>query len=91
MSIFLNISLFKSHEVTSTQGKKPKSSSILLLSAGLILVVLLVMYGGISYTEGVMVMKQYSACRDKIIAYEKQGFHTGSEEFKLALSFCDMK
>ena len=66
MSILLNISVLKSHEITKTQGEKPKSSSI-LLSMGIILGILLVMYDGISYTEDVM--KQYSACRDKIIAY----------------------
>ena len=77
MSILLNNSLLWSHEVrvTNTKGEKPKSSWI--------------MYGGISYTEGVI--KEGSVCENKIIAYQSQGFYTGSDEFKSALSFCDFK
>ena len=77
MSILLNNSLLWSHEVRLTykKGEKPKSSWII--------------YCGISYTEGVI--KEGSVCRDKIIAYQSQGFYTGSDEFKSALSFCDFK
>jgi hypothetical protein len=77
MSILLNNSLLWSHEVrvTNTKGEKPKSSWI--------------MYCGISYTEGVI--KEGSVCENKIIAYQSQGFYTGSDEFKSALSFCDFK
>ena len=77
MSILLNNSLLWSHEVrvTNTKSEKPKSSWII--------------YCGISYTEGVI--KVGSVCRDKIIAYQSQGFYTGSDEFKSALSICDFK
>jgi|GEM_PF-1017938 hypothetical protein len=77
MSNLLNNSLLWSHEVrvTNTKGQKAKSSWI--------------MYCGISYTEGLI--KKGSVCRDKIIAYQSQGFYTGSDEFKSALSFCDFK
>jgi hypothetical protein len=49
----------------------------------------LLMYAGISYTEGMM--KQYSTCRDKIVGYEQRGIYTSPEEFRLVLSFCDSK
>jgi len=48
--------------------------------------IILLMYAGISYTEGTM--KQYSTCRDKIIGFEQRGMYPSAEEFKLALSFC---
>ena len=77
MSNLLNNSLLWSHEVrvTNTKGEKPKSSWI--------------MYCGISYTEGVI--KEGPVCEDKIIDYQSQGFYTGSDEFKSALSFCVFK
>jgi hypothetical protein len=34
-------------------------------------------------------MKQYSACRDKIIGFEQRGMYASPGEFRLALSFCD--
>jgi hypothetical protein len=43
-------------------------------------------FAGISYTEATM--KEYSACRDKIIGYEQLGVYTSPEAFRLALSFC---
>jgi hypothetical protein len=50
---------------------------------------MLLMYAGIMYTESTM--KQYSACRDKIIGYEQSGIYTSPDQFKLALSYCDSK
>ena len=49
--------------------------------------VILMMYAGLSFTEGMM--KQYSACRDKIVGYEKRGIFTSQDKYRLALSFCD--
>lgn len=49
--------------------------------------IILLMYAGQSFTEGMM--KQYSACRDKIVRYEQRGIYTSPDEFRLALSFCD--
>ena len=51
--------------------------------------IILLMYAGIWYSESIM--KQYSACRDKIIAFEPRGFYDSSDEFRLSLSFCDTK
>jgi len=47
------------------------------------------MYAGLSYADGMM--KQYSACRDKIIGYEQSGIYKSPEEFRLALTSCDSK
>jgi hypothetical protein len=51
--------------------------------------IMLLMIAGISYTEAGM--KQYSACRDKIIGYEQSGVYTSPDEFRLALSFCALE
>jgi hypothetical protein len=50
---------------------------------------MLLMYAGIMYTESTM--KQYSACRDKIIGYEQSGIYTSPDQFKLVLSYCESK
>jgi hypothetical protein len=51
--------------------------------------IMLLMIAGISYTEAAM--KEYSACRDKIIGYEQSGMYTNPDQFRLALSSCDAK
>jgi hypothetical protein len=40
------------------------------------------------YTEG---LRQFSSCRDKIVGYEQEGMYGDTEQFKLALSYCDSK
>ena len=45
------------------------------------------MYVGILFTDSSM--KAYSTCREKIVGYEERGLYTGTEQFKLALSYCD--
>jgi hypothetical protein len=76
-------------EITKSKHAEPKTSFILLVSVAITMAIILLMYAGISYTEGSM--KQYSTCRDKIIGYEQRGIYTSPEEFRLALSFCDSK
>ena len=88
MSVTLDTLLLRTKEVTSKHGE-PKTSSILLISAAITMAIILMMYAGLSFTEGMM--KQYSACRDKIVGYEQRGIFTSQEEFRLALSFCDSK
>ncbi|HEY7228400.1 MAG TPA: hypothetical protein VH481_09770, partial [Nitrososphaeraceae archaeon] len=66
-----------------------KTSSILLISVAITLAIVLLMYAGLTYTEGAM--KQYSACRDKIVGYEQSGMYTSPDQFRLALSFCEGK
>ena len=87
MSIILDSLLLRTKEITKSKRGEPKTSSILLISAALIMAIILLMYAGISYTEEMM--KQYSTCRDKIIGFEHRGIYPSLGEFRLALSFCD--
>jgi hypothetical protein len=61
----------------------------LLISAAITMAIILMMYAGLSFTEGMM--KQYSACRDKIVGYERHGMYPTPAEFRLGLSFCEPK
>jgi len=78
----------RTKEVRSKHGE-PKTSSILLISAAITMAIILMMYAGLSFTEGMM--KQYSACRDKIVGYEQHGMYPTLGEFRLGLSFCEPK
>ena len=89
MSIILDTPLVRQREIAKLKHGEPKTSAILLISVAITMAIVLLMYAGLSYTEGMM--KQYSACRDKIIGYEQSGIYTSPEEFRLALSFCDSK
>jgi hypothetical protein len=89
MSNTLNNPILRSHEITKSKHKQPKTSSILLISLALTMTIILMMYAGIWYSENIM--EQYSACRDKIIGFEQRGFYESPEQFNLALSFCDTK
>jgi hypothetical protein len=89
MNIILDTLLLRTKGITKSKHKEPKTSSILLISVGITIAIVLVMYAGLSYTDGMM--KQYSACRDKIIGYEQSGIYKSQEEFKLALTSCDSK
>jgi hypothetical protein len=87
LSIILDSLLLRTKEITKSKHGEPKTSSILLVSVAIMMAIILLMYGGISYTEETM--KQYSMCRDKIVGHGLHGMYPSSEEFKLALSFCD--
>lgn len=89
MSIILEAPVKKTGLTTKSMHGEPKTSLILLSSAAIVMAVLLLMYVGILYTEGMM--KGYSDCRDKIIGFEQNGLYTSTEQFKLALSYCDGK
>ena len=89
MSIILDTPLLRPHEFAKSKHREPNTSSILLISVAVTMAILLLIYAGISYTEGMM--KQYSACRDKIIGYEQSGIYKSPEEFRLALTSCDSK
>jgi hypothetical protein len=86
MSVILDTLLLRTKEITKSKHGEPKTSSILLISAAITMAIILMMYAGLSFTEGMM--KEYSACRDKIIGYEQSGMYTSPEQFKLALSYC---
>ena len=87
MSIILDTLLLRTKEITKSKNGEPKIWSILLMSVAIMMGIILLMYAGISYTEGTM--KQYSTCRDKIVGYEQSGMYASPGEFRLALSFCD--
>ena len=89
MSNILDNPILRPHEITRSKHKEPKTSSILLISLAITMAITLLMYAGIWYSESIM--KQYSACRDKIIGFEQRGFYESPEQFRLALSFCDTK
>jgi len=82
-------SVVKPEKITKTKYEEPKTSSIVLLSLGIFVAIILLMFVGITYTDSMM--NQYSSCRDKIIGFEERGIYTSPEQFRLALSFCDSK
>ena len=85
MSIILDTPLLRTKEITTSKRGEPKTSSILLISAAIIMTIIMLTYAGMSYTEG---MKEHTTCRDKIIGFEQRGMYPSSGEFRLALSFC---
>ena len=89
MSIILDTPLLRTKEITKSKHGEPKTSSILLISLAITMVIILLMYAGLSYTEDMM--KQYSACRDKIVGFEQRGRYANPGDFRLALSFCESK
>jgi len=76
MSTILDSLRSKPHQITKSKVVGPRTSSILLISVAITLGIMLLMYAGIMYAESTM--KQYSACRDKIIGYEQGGIYTTS-------------
>jgi hypothetical protein len=87
MSVILDTLLLRTKEITKAKLREPKTSSILLISVAITMSIILLMYVGILYAEGMM--KQYSTCRDKIVGFEQRGMYPSPGEFRLALSFCD--
>jgi hypothetical protein len=59
------------------------------MSVAISVTIVLLTYVGISYSEAWM--EQYSGCRDKIIGYDQSGFYKTAEDFRLTLSYCDLK
>ena len=89
MSNILDNAILRPNEITKSKHKEPKTSSILLIKLAMTMAIILLMYAGMWYSESIM--KQYSACRDKIIAFEQRGFYDSPDQFRLALSFCETK
>jgi hypothetical protein len=89
LSVILDTLFLKTKETTKLKHGEPKTSSILLLSAAITMAIILLLYAGIYYTEGMM--KQNSTCKDKIVGYEQDGMYPSPAEFRLALSLCDSK
>jgi hypothetical protein len=87
MSILLHAPSAVKKFVVKPKHDEPKTSSILLISLAIFVAIILLMYVGILWTESSI--KGYSTCRDKIIGFEQRGMYTNSDQFKLALSYCD--
>jgi len=87
MSVIVDTLLLRTKEITKAKPREAKTSFILVISVAITMSVILLMYVGILYTEGVM--KLHSACRDKIVGFEQRGMYPSPGEFRLALSFCD--
>lgn len=88
LSILLEIPTAKTNLITKSKHGESKTSSILLISAAISIALILLVFVGLTYTDGI---GEYSACREKIIGYEQRGIYTSPEQFKLALSYCDSK
>ena len=72
--------------VVKSKLREPTTSSIVLISVGIFLAIILVTHMGVVFTENTM--KKDSTCRDKIVGFEQRGMYTSPEQFKLALSYC---
>ena len=88
MSILLKPPV-KTSLLTKSKVGESKTSSILLISAAIFIGVVLLMYAGMAFTEGTM--KGSAECRSQIIGFSQSGMYGSSEQFKLALSYCDSK
>ena len=89
MSLLLKAPIKKTGLITKSKHVGQKTSSILLVSASILIAVVLLMYAGIAFTEGAL--KGYSECRDKVVGFEQKGMYGSTDQFKLALSYCDAK
>jgi len=89
LSILLEIPTAKTSLITKSKHGESKTSSILLVSAAISIALILLVFVGLTYTDGMI--GEYSACRDKIIGFEQHGMYVSPEQFKLAISYCSAK
>jgi len=89
LSILLEIPTAKTNLITKSKHGESKTSSILLVSAAISIALILLVFVGLTYTDGMI--GEYSACRDKIIGFEQHGMYGSPEQFKLAISYCSAK
>jgi hypothetical protein len=88
MSILLHVPVPVKKLVAISKYVEPTTSSILLISVALFLAFALLINIGVLLPN---IMNQYNTCRDKMVGYEQSGIYTNSEQFKLALSYCDVR
>lgn len=89
MSLLLERPVLRTKEVAKPKHGEPKTSSILLISVAISIAIVLLVFAWISLTQAWM--EQSSICRDKIIGYGQSGLYKSHEDFRLALSYCDLK
>jgi hypothetical protein len=90
LSILLEVPTAKTNLITKSKHGESKTSSILLISTAISIALILLVFVGLTYTDGMMGEK-YSTCRDKIIGFGQHGMYSSPEQFKLALSYCSGK
>ena len=73
--------------VTEVKHREPTTTSIVFISVAIFVAIIILMYSGLMYTE--TTMKHYSDCRNKIAEFEQNGMYVNSDQFKLALSYCN--
>ena len=73
--------------VTEVKHREPTTTSIVFISVAIFVAIIILMYSGLMYTE--TTMKHYSDCRNKIAEFEQSGMYVNSDQFKLALSYCN--
>jgi hypothetical protein len=88
MSIILDTPILWTKKITKPKQGEPKTSIILLISLAISIAIVLLPFE-ISNTEAWL--EQYSMCRDKIIGFEQMGLYKSPDDFRLALSYCDLK
>jgi hypothetical protein len=88
MSVILDTMVLKTKQSPKSKQVGPNTSTILLISLVISMSVVLLTCTAIVYTEG---LRQFSSCRDKIVGYEQEGMYGDTEQFRLALSYCDSK
>jgi hypothetical protein len=89
LSILLEVPTAKTNLITKSKHGESKTSSILLISAAISVALILLVFVGLTYTDGTT--GEYSTCRDKIIGFGQHGMYSSPEQFKLALSYCSGK
>ena len=90
LSILLEVPTAKTNLITKSKHGESNTSSILLISTAISIALILLVFVGLTYTDG-MIGEEYSACRDKIIGFGQHGMYSSPEQFKLALSYCSDK
>jgi hypothetical protein len=89
MTILLDVPIPRTNLIAKTKHYELKTYSILLISAAISIALVLLVFVGLTYTDGMI--REYSACRDKIIGFEQLGMYGSPEQFKLALTYCEGK
>ena len=90
LSILLEVPKAKTNLITKSKHGESKTSYILLISAAISIALILLVFVGLTYTDG-MTGEKYSTCTDKIIGFGQHGMYGSPEQFKLALSYCSDK
>ena len=81
------ISKLESNEVAlKSECVKLREISIMLISCGIAISVLLMMFIGLSLIS--TTLNQISSCREKIIGYEQKGYYSSLDQFWSAESYC---